>query len=65
MGIDNQKKLYKSEKDYSPHLHLMIIDIGWVVKNSWENIDNYKGKNRDINNIFFMIWFKNNFSPKQ
>lgn len=44
MGIDNQKKLYKSEKDYSPHLDLIIIDIGWEVKNSWENIDNYKEK---------------------
>ena len=57
--IENQKKLYKPEKDYSHHLDLIINDIGKEVKNIKENITNYRDKSADKNTIFFITQSKN------
>ena len=56
--IENQKKLYKPEKDYSQNLDLIINDIGKEVKNIKENITNYIEKSAK-NNIFFITQSKN------
>jgi len=56
--IENQKKLYRPEKNYSENLNLIIKDMNREVKIVNDNIANNKNNSGDSNDIFFITQSK-------
>ena len=56
--IENQKKLYRPDKNYSENLNLIIKDMNREVKIVNDNIANNKNNSGDSNDIFFITQSK-------